>query len=164
MCKEAQVASDERFTASTTIAAPAATIFALLADPGRHQEIDGANHLRGTQDGPVTGTGDTFAMEMYQDAFGPYRMINTVSAFEQDRRIGWSPSIDPDCELAGKLGDMKVGGHTYTYDLAEGDGGTTVTQTYDWSGVTDPQFKTMVPIVTQQNLVDTLANLKQAVE
>lgn len=158
------MAADQQFTARTTIAAPAATIFALLSDPGRHQEIDGANHLRGSTDGRLTGVGQTFAMDMHQDAFGPYRMINTVSAFEQDRRIGWSPSIDPDCELAGKLGDMKVGGHTYTYELAEADGGTVVTQTYDWSGVTDPQFKTMVPIVTQQNLEDTLESLRSAVE
>jgi hypothetical protein len=51
---------------SRRIAAPAARIFAVLADPNRHPEIDGSGMLRGLAAGKViTGTGVVFAMNMY---------------------------------------------------------------------------------------------------
>jgi hypothetical protein len=44
------------------------------------------------------------------------------------------------------------------------DGGTEVTQIYDWSGVKDPRFEAFCPFASRQDLADTLANLARAVE
>ena len=150
--------SSKQIQASKLVAAPAADVYALLADPNRHSEIDGAGMLRGVEGdaGPLVAIGQTFTMNMFQDAFGPYRMINSVTALVPDARIGWAPMIDPDCELASNLGGMVVGGHTFTYDLQEVEGGTQVTETYDWSGAKDPEFQKMLPIVSEQDLTQTL--------
>jgi hypothetical protein len=102
-------------------------------------------------------------MNMHADDLGDYRMINKVSAYLPPGRIGWAPQLDPSCELAGKVGDMEVGGHTYTYDLREGDGGTEVTQTYEWMSVKDEQFLKFFPRVSQEQMETTLRNLAAAV-
>jgi hypothetical protein len=151
--------------ASKVIDAPAADIFAILANPDRHQEIDGAGMLRGVEGEaqPIAAIGQVFVMNMHQPDLGDYRMVNSVTAFVPDARIGWAPRIDPNCELASKLGDMAVGGHTYTYDLSEGEDGTTVTQTYEWMSVKDPQFLEMFPLVSEEQLVGTLDRIAEAV-
>lgn len=157
--------TSRKIQASKVIDAPAADIFALLSDPSRHDEIDGSGMLRGVDgdSGPLLALGQTFAMKMHQDELGDYRMFNVVTALVPDARIGWSPSIDPDCELASKLGDMKVGGHTFTYDLSEVEGGTEVTETYDWMSVKDPEFLKMLPIVSEDDLKGTLDKISEAV-
>ena len=46
---------------SRRIEAPAARIFAVLADPRRHLEIDGSGMLRGpSSDGAITSAGEVF--------------------------------------------------------------------------------------------------------
>ncbi|HEV7469630.1 MAG TPA: hypothetical protein VGO23_07575 [Pseudonocardia sp.] len=157
--------TSRKLQVSKVIDAPAADIFAILASPDRHHEIDGAGMLRGVEGEaqPIAAIGQVFVMNMHQDAFGDYRMVNSVTAFVPDARIGWSPAIDPSCELASKLGDMQVGGHTYTYDLSEGEDGTTVTQTYEWMSVKDPQFLEMLPLVSEEQLAGTLDRLAEAV-
>jgi hypothetical protein len=135
-------------------------IFALLADPARHPEIDGAGMLRGlVSGGPITGTGDTFTMNMNNSILDDYQVTNMVTAFEPNRRIGWSP-----CGLAGdtldRLGDMQPGGQSFTYELAaNGSGGTTVTQIYDWSQVSDPKFKGLMPFLSEEQLAGSLERL-----
>jgi hypothetical protein len=59
--------------------APAENIFALLVDPNRHPEIDGAGMLRGTEgDTPsISGVGQRFTMIMQAPDLGDYRVINT---------------------------------------------------------------------------------------
>ena len=157
--------NSRKLQVSKVIDAPAADIFAILASPDRHHEIDGAGMLRGVEGEaqPIAAIGQVFVMNMHQDALGDYRMVNSVTAFVPDARIGWSPAIDPSCELASKLGDMQVGGHTYTYDLSEGEDGTTVTQTYEWMSVKDPQFLEMLPLVSEEQLAGTLDRLAEAV-
>jgi hypothetical protein len=77
---------------SRRIAAPATTIFRLLADPGRHPELDGSGMLRGSlTTAPVSAVGDVFIMKMYFSELGDYEMNNHVVEYEQDRRIGWEP-------------------------------------------------------------------------
>jgi uncharacterized protein YndB with AHSA1/START domain len=154
---------DTRFAVSRTIDAPADRLFALLADPGQHTRIDGSGLLRGTDSGPLSRVGQVFAMQMHRADLGHYRVLNTVTAFEPGRRLGWAPSLDPDCELAGQIGDMRTGGHTYVYDLLGHGAGTQVTQTYDWSGVQDPQFRAYCPFVTREELRVTLDRLAEAV-
>jgi hypothetical protein len=150
-----------------TVRAPADQIFALLTDPKQHVVIDGSGTLQGSDSGLITEIGQIFAVNMYREDLGPYRTLNTVTALEPGRRIGWAPDLDPECELAPRiLGvGIKPGGHTYVYDFRENDGVTDVTQTYDWSGVTDPKFEALAcPFVTREELMATLDRLADAVE
>lgn len=150
--------SSKQLQASKTISAPADQIFALLADPSRHTELDDSGMLRGPKGDakPIAAVGQTFTMNMHNDMLEDYRMVNTVTSYEPDSRIGWGPAIDPTCESAAKVAGIEVGGHTYTYDLRPVDGGTEVTQTYDWSAVKDPKFEEMFPLVSQEQLAGTL--------
>lgn len=158
--------TSRKIQASKVIDAPAADIYALLSDPARHTELDGAGMLRGVEgeSQPLLAIGQTFTMNMHQDALGDYRMINAVTALVPGARIGWSPKMDPTCELASKLGDMEVSGHTFTYDLNETDSGTEVTETYDWMSVKDEEFLKMLPIVSEDDLKGTLDKLEEAVK
>lgn len=146
------------------VAAPADRVFALLADPQQHVALDGSGLLRGTEAGAVTGVGQMFPMRMHRDDLGYYQTLNTVVAFEPGTSIGWAPMLDPDCDLYSKLTHITLGGQTYTYHLTAADGGTSVEQVYDWSGVTDPQFEAFCPFVSTEDLDATLARLARAVE
>jgi hypothetical protein len=106
------------------IKAPAASIFAILANPSRHPEIDGSGAVKklkaGAPDHLALGT--TFGMSMRLGV--PYTMTNTVIEFEQDQRIAWQTV------LAGPLGRV-IGGRVWRYELEESAGGTKVTETWD---------------------------------
>jgi len=108
------------------IKAPAAAIFAVVADASRHPEIDGSGSLVKPKDGApqALARGSTFGMAMKLGV--PYTVSNTVIEFEQDRRIAWRTA------LSGPLGRF-VGGRIWRYELAETDGGTKVTETWDIS-------------------------------
>ena len=86
---------DERVQVSVSrlIAARAAKIFQVLADPANHPAVDGSGMLRAApgQDMPRR-VGDTFTMAMYLPDLGDYLMLNRITAFEQDRRIAWEPT------------------------------------------------------------------------
>jgi uncharacterized protein YndB with AHSA1/START domain len=83
---------ENRVTVSRRIGAPPSEIFQILANPGRHTEIDGSGMLRGAIAGTaVSGVGDVFAMKMYYKQFGDYEMNNRVVEYELDRRIVWEP-------------------------------------------------------------------------
>ena len=111
--------TDHVESASRTIAAPAARIFDLLADPARHASFDGSGTVQASRaDAPARLTlGARFGMDMKMGV--PYRMTNTVVEFEDGRLIGWK----------------HVGGHIWRYLLTpSADGATTnVTEQFDWS-------------------------------
>jgi len=113
---------------SRRIAAPAAAIFAVLAEPAMHPVIDGSAMLRGAAAGPpATGVGDVFTVDMYFHALGRYRMDNHVVEFEPDRRIAWEPVAGEGHPAAG--GRL---GHRWEYVLTpEGPTTTVVTERYD---------------------------------
>ena len=74
------------------ISAPARDIFALLADPARHPDLDGSGMLRAAVSrAVVSAVGDVFVMKMYYPELGDYEMNNHVVAYELNRRIGWEP-------------------------------------------------------------------------
>lgn len=107
--------ADRRVTASTVVAAPAAEVFALLANPHRHHEFDGSGTVRAAVSGPERlALGDRFGMDMKIAL--PYRITNRVVEFEQDRRIGW-------CHFAKAV---------WRYELEPVDGGTRITETFDY--------------------------------
>lgn len=155
----------DQIQVSRTVDAAPEQLFALLATPSRHSEFDGSSMLRGAEDSPtpVAGVGDQFVMNMANDALGDYQMLNTVTAFEQDRRIGWAPQLHPLDGYTDKLGDVQAKGHTYTWELQPaGDGRTTVTQTYDWSGVTDEKFRGFCPMLSRDQLSDSIDRAARA--
>jgi hypothetical protein len=71
------------------IAAAPDRIFEVLATPALHSEIDGSGTVRGAQPrGPRRlGPGAKFGMEMKIRL--NYRILNTVTEFEEGRRIAW---------------------------------------------------------------------------
>jgi hypothetical protein len=118
---------------SRGIAAPAAVIFEILADPQRHAEFDGSDMLRGADvNRPISAVGDTFTMKMHRLG-RDYLMINHVVEFEPDSRIFWEPAPG-DVETAG--GDpSKIGipaGYRWGFVLTpDGDSATVVTEVFD---------------------------------
>ena len=121
---------------SRRIAAPAADIFQVLANPRRHLEIDGSGMLRGAvSDAVVMGVGAVFTMRMYYSEYGDYEMDNHVVEFEQDRRIGWEPWAGrghPD--TAPNSTAEARWGHVWSYELIpDGPDATIVTEIFDCS-------------------------------
>ncbi len=118
---------------SGRIEAPAALIFAILANPQRHRQFDGSDMLRGSDiSRSITGVGDTFTMKMHRLG-RDYLMVNHVVEFVPDRRISWEPAPG-DIDTAG--GDLsKVGipaGYRWGYVLTpDGENATVVTEIFD---------------------------------
>ncbi len=120
MTEAADTETVERF-----IPAPPEAIFALLADPSRHHDIDGSGSVGAAKAGAQRlKLGDTFGMSMKLGI--PYSMVNEVIDFEDNRRIAWQ-SHSPG--LMGKI----AGGRIWRYDLEPVDGGTRVRETWDIS-------------------------------
>lgn len=75
--------------ARITINAPAQLIFDLLANPAAHSRFDGSGTVKGSISGPARlHLGAKFAMSMKIKA--PYRITNTVVAFEENKKIAWA--------------------------------------------------------------------------
>jgi len=101
--------------ARIAIDAPAQQIFDLIADARCHPLFDGSATLQGSISGPVRlHLGAKFGMAMKIKL--PYRITNTVVAFEEGKKISW-------CHL------MKW---TWCYELEDlGDGRTQVTEIFN---------------------------------
>ena len=108
--------------ARIVISAPAQQIFDLIADPRCHALFDGSGTVQGSISGPERlHLGAKFGMAMKIKV--PYRITNTVVAFEEGKKISW-------CHL------MKW---TWSYELEDlGNGGTQVTEIFDARGI--PRF------------------------
>lgn len=77
-------------TATRIVPAAAADIFALLATPARHAEIDGSGTVReprGSRTPDRLSLGATFGMSMRWGL--PYAVLNEVVEFDEPRRIAW---------------------------------------------------------------------------
>jgi len=106
------------------IKAPAADIFAIVADASRHPEIDGSGSVKQLKHGAPEqlALGTTFGMSMKLGV--PYSMSNRVIEFEPDKRIAWQTTF------AGPLGRF-IGGRIWRYEFAASGGGTLVRETWD---------------------------------
>ena len=102
---------------SRFIAAPPDAIFAILADASKHPLIDGTGTVVATKaaEPEPLALGTRFGMQMKMGV--PYAITNTVVEFEPDRRIAW----------------RHFGRHIWRYELEPVEGGTEVTETFDWS-------------------------------
>ena len=107
---------------SIIVPAPAQAIFDLLADPRRHQEIDGSGSIQSAQlDAPERlSLNATFGMKMKIGL--PYKITNTVVEFTEGTQIAW----------------RHFGGHIWRYILEPVEGGTKVTEQFDWNKSKSP--------------------------
>src|SRR3954451_6873873 len=99
--------TNDNMSASFTIAAPAETVFDVLADPSTHEAIDGTGWVRESLDGkPLTETGQIFRMAMYHENHPDknYEMANRVEVFDAPRAIAWLPG------QPGESGELEFGG------------------------------------------------------
>jgi uncharacterized protein YndB with AHSA1/START domain len=105
---------------------PAPVIFDVLADPRRHPQFDGSGSLIEARAGSPArlSPGVVFAMDMRRGL--PYRMVNTVTEFDEGRRIAWAPA--PASRVFAPLF-----GRIWRYELEPAEGGTLVRETWDLS-------------------------------
>lgn len=111
-------------SASRIIAAAPEAIFDILTDPARHPEFDGSGtvqELKGRHPERLE-LGSKFGMSMKLSVL-PYRVGNTVVEYEKDRLIAW----------------QHFNRHRWRYELEPVEGGTKVTETFDWSTATSPK-------------------------
>ena len=153
--------ADENLSATLTVAAPAARVFAVLADPAAHAAIDGTGWVQEAADrAPLTRAGQIFRMDMYHPNHpnGNYQMANKVQVLDPPRAIGWLPGSD-----ANGDGDLKFGGWSWRYDLAPlGPAQTQVTLTYDWSAVPEHIRKRIqFPPFSPEHLTNSLHHLAE---
>ncbi|OBH16425.1 dimethyladenosine transferase [Mycolicibacter terrae] len=102
---------------SVEVAAPAAELFALAADPRRHRELDGSGTVRDNARAPADITvGSRFSTNMRM--FGvPYRITSTVTALQPDELVEW----------------RHPAGHRWRWEFeALSPGLTRVTETFDY--------------------------------
>ena len=148
--------SDERdvVSVSRVIDASPEVIFALLADPSRHQDFDGSGTVRAATEQPERlRLGSTFGMSMKQGV--SYSMVNEVVEFEENRRIAWEPHM--------KAFAWVSGGRIWRYELEPVDEGTRVTETWDISKEKSKVFVRAAGKKTRANMGATLARLDEIV-
>jgi uncharacterized protein YndB with AHSA1/START domain len=145
--------SEKMISASTTVDASPATVFAILADPRQHSRIDGSGSVGSVIEAPerLTAKGDTFSVRMR--IVVPYRITNTVVEIDEDRRIAW----------------RHFGGHRWRYELEPtDDGGTQVTETFDYSRYNPVASKVLALTGAldrnHRGIEQTLVRLKTAAE
>ncbi len=98
------------------VASEPQAIFDLLADPAQHPLIDGSGTVKAaTSDDPERlSLGAKFSMSMKKGM--PYKITNEVVEFDEPTVIAW----------------RHMGRHVWRYRLRPVDGGTEVTEEFDW--------------------------------
>lgn len=137
---------------SITVDAPPDVVFAILADPRQHTRVDGSGTLRAVVRGPERlEKGAEFGMDMKM--FGlPYKIRNRVVEFDEGRLIAW----------------RHFGGHRWRYEFTPADGGTQVTESFDYSTYSATKSRVIetigFPARNRRSIVETLKRLKVAAE
>ncbi len=139
-------------SARITIAAPSKIIFDILANPYRHQDLDGSSTIRNALSGPNRlQLGSKFSMAMHLGI--DYRITNTVVEFRENEVIAW----------------RHLGRWRWRYELtALSANETLVTETFDASKAPAISkwwliFRKAMPW-TQIAVAKTLVNLKVLAE
>ena len=147
MAEEEQVVS-----ASRVVAAPPEVVFQLIAEPSLQPTWDGNDNLGSADPGQrVHAVGDVFTMTLT----GGQVRENHVVEFEEARRIAWRPA---------EVGSPPPG-HLWRWELSpRDDGGTEVTHTYDWTGLTDESRFGRARATTSDKLAASVARLAEAAE
>jgi hypothetical protein len=151
----------QHLSSTLRIAAPAASIFAIIADPQGHVTIDGSGMLIAPKSSEaLAAVGDSFLMDMDGPArgfpqLGTYTVRNTVTKLVDGTLLEWT--IGPV--------DGDPYGHVYGFTLAPiTDSETEVVHYYDWSAVpADMQARFGFPVISSTGLAATLGKLDASV-
>ncbi len=82
-------AGPQRVSRSVEVAAPAAEVFAIAADPRRHRELDGSGTVRANIKVPAKlAVGSKFSTKMKMYGL-PYRITSTVTALKPNELVEW---------------------------------------------------------------------------
>ncbi|MCW2524840.1 MAG: hypothetical protein JWO63_3175 [Frankiales bacterium] len=154
--------SENRLSVSRPMAAGSARIFAVVASPQGHVDLDGSGMLLAAPNAqPLRAVGDSFVIDMDREPLGDvpmgkYSVLNIVTDIEADVRIEWSVAVV----------DRPRFGHVYGYRLEPvGDAETMVTNYCDWSGVpAEWRERVSWPVVPPAMLERSLDNLQAIVE
>ena len=146
--------TDEQRVVSATrdVAAPAARLFELIADPAQQPRWDGNDNLAEASTGQRgRKVGDVFTMTLTMGAVRE----NHVVEFEEGRLIAWRPS-EPGAPQPG---------HLWRWQLEPiDDANTRVTHTYDWSALTDELRLVRARATTTEKLQASLERLASLAE
>ena len=139
-------------SASRDIAADAAAVFELIADPSSQPRWDGNDNLAEAPAGQrIRAVGEVFAMTTTK---GHVRE-NHVVEFVEGRRVAWRPA-EP---------GQAPPGHLWRWELEPIDGGRTrVTHTYDWTRLTDDNRIPRARATTAERLRASLDRLAALAE
>lgn len=141
--------TDKQVSGTRTIAASPEKIFALLADPSKHATFDGSGTVQGSRSSAPAklSKGATFGMAMKIRV--PYPITNTVTEYEEGRRIAW----------------RHFARHTWRYELEPVEGGTRVTETFDWGTALVPKLLELggYPEKSKKAIDATLERLEEIV-
>ncbi len=151
-CMTTQQEASRVVSASREIAAGPGRIFELIADPAQQPRWDGNDNLAMAPGGQrVHRAGDVFTMTLTKGSIRE----NHVVEFEEGRRIAWLPAE------AGK----RPPGHLWRWELEPiGASGTRVTQTYDWTQLTDKKRLPRARATTADRLRASLDRLAALAE
>jgi hypothetical protein len=110
-------AGPKQISRAVEVNAPVGELFAIVATPGRHHELDGSGTVQGNVGGPerlILGARFSTKMTMYGL---PYRITSTVTAFKRNQLIEWAHPL----------------GHRWRWEFAALTPTTTrVTETFDY--------------------------------
>lgn len=111
------MSTDKIISITKFVSAPPQAIFDLLADPRKHNLIDGSGSVQAARlDAPERlSLGAKFGMDMKIGL--KYRITNEVVEFDEPRQIGW----------------RHMGGHIWRYIIEPAEGGSQVTEQFDWN-------------------------------
>lgn len=139
-------------TAERTIAADAATVFELIADPAQQPRWDGNENLQEAGPGQrVHAVGDVFVMTN----IGDRQRENRVVEFEEGRRIAWLPA---------PVGEPAPG-QLWRWEIEPlPTGGVRVRHSYDWTNLNDPTRMKRARTTTSEKLLASIDRLAQLVE
>jgi len=140
-------------TVERIIPAPPEVIFAIIADPSRHHEIDGSGTVRDAKNVPDhLELGAKFGMSMKMGI--PYSMVSTIIEYDENRRIAW--------QTRPPIGAALAGGRIWRYELEPVEGGTRVRESWD---ISQEKIKFLVSGArkkTRENMEKTLERLEAA--
>lgn len=141
----------DHYRVTAVIPASAAEVFAVLTDPARHRQFDGADMVRDAIDPePLTTEGQVFRINMQHASVGDYTIENHVRSVRPNEEISWMPSG------AGRTPT----GYWWGYDLRPiDDHSCEVGLNYDWSAITDPKALKRFGHSNQPSMQESLTQL-----
>jgi uncharacterized protein YndB with AHSA1/START domain len=151
-CLDSDMEEERIVSATRVISASAARIFELIADPASQPSWDGNNNLASSAPGQrVHQVGDVFKTTLTNGAVRE----NHVVEFVECSKIAWCPA-EPKKQPPGHLWRWEVSQINPTL--------TTVTHTYDWTALNDPnrieKARSTTPDMLRESM-DKLAMLAQ---